>query len=150
MQFRVRPAVAPDLTTPPEFLVLPAITPLPAPQRKRALALVEEMSMYWDGPAAAMLGIVDSNGIPEHRMWAEPVSENPNVGETELWEFYNVTADAHPMHVHEVVFEVVDREALVLDSATGEPGPALAAQRGSTRTGIVGNRLQRHRHRVSR
>jgi FtsP/CotA-like multicopper oxidase with cupredoxin domain len=121
MQFRIRPAVAPDLTTPPQFLVLPAIPPLPAPHRTRALALVEEMSMYWDGPAAAMLGIVDSDGDPEHRMWAEPVSENPNVGETELWEFYNVTADAHPMHVHEVVFEVVNREALVPDSATGEP-----------------------------
>ena len=29
MQFRVVPAVAPDPTTPPQFLVLPAITPLP-------------------------------------------------------------------------------------------------------------------------
>ena len=26
-----------------------------------------------------------------------------------------MTADAHPMHVHEVVFEVVNREGLVLD-----------------------------------
>jgi FtsP/CotA-like multicopper oxidase with cupredoxin domain len=43
------------------------------------------------------------------------------VGDTEVWEFYNFTADAHPMHVHEVVFEVVSREVLVLDSETGEP-----------------------------
>ena len=62
MQFRVVPAVAPDPTTPPQFLVLPAITPLPTPQRTRALALVEMMSMYWDGPAEAMLGTVDSDG----------------------------------------------------------------------------------------
>ena len=26
----------------------------------------------------------------------------------------NTTGDAHPMHVHEVAFEVVDREGLVL------------------------------------
>ena len=37
------------------------------------------------------------------------VTENPAVGATEVWEFYNTTGDAHPMHVHEVVFEVVNR-----------------------------------------
>ena len=45
----------------------------------------------------------------------DPVSENPAVGATEVWEFYNTTGDAHPMHVHEVVFEVVNREGLVTD-----------------------------------
>ena len=44
----------------------------------------------------------------------DPVSENPDLGDTEVWEFYNTTADAHPMHVHEVAFEVVNREGLVL------------------------------------
>jgi len=77
--------------------------------------------MYWDGPAAAMLGIVDPEGNPEHKTWADEVSENPSVGATEVWELYNLTADAHPMHVHEVVFEVVNREALVLDPGSGEP-----------------------------
>ena len=38
------------------------------------------------------------------------MTENPQVGDTEIWEFYNFTADAHPMHVHEVVFQVVDRQ----------------------------------------
>jgi FtsP/CotA-like multicopper oxidase with cupredoxin domain len=121
LQFRVGPAATNDLTTPPRNLVLPTPAPLPAPQRTRALALVEEMSMDWDGPAAAMLGTLDAGGNAEHRMWADPVTENPGVGDTEVWEFYNVTADAHPMHVHEVVFEVVNRETLVLDSETGEP-----------------------------
>jgi FtsP/CotA-like multicopper oxidase with cupredoxin domain len=115
MQFQVVPAVAPDPTTPPQFLVLPAITPLPAPQRTRALALVEMMSLYWDGPAEALLGIVDSDGNIGHKMWADPVSENPNVGDTELWELYNTTADAHPMHIHEIVFEVVNRQGLATD-----------------------------------
>jgi spore coat protein A len=47
------------------------------------------------------------------------VTENPGVGDTEIWELYNATADAHPMHVHEVTFEVVGREGLVMDD--GEP-----------------------------
>ena len=44
---------------------------------------------------------------PVEKIWMEPVTENPAVGATEVWEFYNTTGDAHPMHVHEVVFEVV-------------------------------------------
>ena len=45
----------------------------------------------------------------------DPVTENPAVGAVEIWELYNTTGDAHPMHVHEVVFEVVDREGLVVN-----------------------------------
>jgi FtsP/CotA-like multicopper oxidase with cupredoxin domain len=45
----------------------------------------------------------------------DPVTENPVGGGTEVWEYYNTTADAHPMHVHEVTFEVVNREGLTLD-----------------------------------
>jgi FtsP/CotA-like multicopper oxidase with cupredoxin domain len=121
MQFAVVPAVGVDPSTPGQFLTLPAPAPLPAATVTRPLALLEEMSMYWDGPAAAMLGRVDAAGIPTADMWMDPVTENPAVGTTEVWEFYNFTADAHPMHVHEVTFEVVNREALVLDPDTGEP-----------------------------
>ncbi len=120
MQFRVMPGRKLDLSTPPQYLRLPAITPLPAATRTRPLALLEMMSDVHDGPSEARLGTVDA-GVPVAMMWGDPVSETPNVGDTEVWEFYNFTADAHPMHVHEVVFEVVNRQALVLDDATGEP-----------------------------
>ncbi len=122
MQFRVRPALAADPTTPPMFLRLPPLPVLPAPDTTRRLALIEMMSMDFDGPAEAMLGNVDSDGEPKHQMWMDPVTENPQVGDTEVWEFYNFTADAHPMHVHEVVFEVVNRQALVVN-ADGETEP---------------------------
>ena len=48
-------------------------------------------------------------------MWADEVTENPAVGATEVWEFYNATADAHPMHVHETLFQVVDRQDISVD-----------------------------------
>lgn len=121
MQFNVVSAVAPDPTTPPQFLILPAIVPLPAATVTRPLALVEEMSMYFaDAPAAAMLGTVagDPNvaaGTWTKRMWMEPVTENPAVGSTEVWEVYNATADAHPIHLHELVFEVVNRQPISID-----------------------------------
>jgi spore coat protein A, manganese oxidase len=122
LQFRVVPAVAPDPTTPPQFLVLPAIAPLPAPARTRKLALLEQASQYWDGPAEAMLGTVDADGNPMHKMWADEVTENPSLGDTEVWELYNGTADAHPMHIHEITFEVVNRQGLVVNE-DGESEP---------------------------
>ena len=33
------------------------------------------------------------------------------MGATEVWEIHNFTADAHPIHIHEVQFQVVDRAA---------------------------------------
>jgi len=125
MAFNVVPAVAADPTTLPQFLVLPVIAPLPAESVTRPLALLEmgdvDPDIGFDGPIEAMLGNVDDNGNAVHKMWADPISENPAVGATEVWEIYNFTADAHPMHVHEVAFEVVNREALVLDEETEEP-----------------------------
>ena len=121
MEFRVVPAISPDKSTPPRFLQLPALQALPASNVTRPLALMEEMSMTQVGPAAAMLGTLDEVGMPLHHMWMDPVTENPNVGDTETWEFYNFTVDAHPIHVHEVAFEVLNREGLVMDAATGEP-----------------------------
>jgi FtsP/CotA-like multicopper oxidase with cupredoxin domain len=121
MRFSVVPALAPDTSTPPQFLQLPPITPLPAATVTRPLALIEKMGMGVDGdgqelegPLEALLGTVVA-GLPTEQLWMEPVTENPSVGATEVWEFYNTTGDAHPMHVHEVVFEVVNREGLVMD-----------------------------------
>jgi spore coat protein A len=119
MQFRVGPVVGVDASTPPQFLQLPAITPLPAATVTRPLALAEEMSrfteLFPDAPAEALLGNVGVDGVVVKKMWSDEISENPAVGATELWELYNTTADAHPMHIHEVAFEVVNREGLVLD-----------------------------------
>jgi spore coat protein A, manganese oxidase len=122
MQFRVVPAAGPDPTTPPQFLRLPALVPLPAADTTRQLALVEMMSRFWDGPAEAALGTVDADGTPLHLVWSAPVTEDPAVGDTEIWELFNFTADAHPIHIHEVAFEVVDRQGLVTD-AEGETEP---------------------------
>jgi FtsP/CotA-like multicopper oxidase with cupredoxin domain len=120
MQFRVVPAVAPDLTTPPRFLQLPAITPLPPETVTRPLALLEEMSAFFeDAPAEALLGTVafagNGTGAWTKRLWMDPVTENPAVGATEVWELYNATGDAHPIHIHEIVFEVVNRQEIVVD-----------------------------------
>ncbi len=95
MQFRVGPALAPIPTTPPQFLVLPAITPLVG-GTPRPVALLEELSKdYPDAPAELLLGTVafddTGTGTWTPQMWSDPVTENPAVGATEVWEFYNAT-----------------------------------------------------------
>ena len=74
-------------------------------------------------PVEARLGTFNpAVGLPAgltFLKWEDPVTENPGQGDTELWELYNFTADAHPIHVHEVLFEVVNRQRL--DKKTGLP-----------------------------
>jgi FtsP/CotA-like multicopper oxidase with cupredoxin domain len=123
MQFRVvpMPLGTIDPTTPPQFLQLPVITPLPPETVTRQLALIEVAEVgengsgeEVEGPVEALLGTVEA-GMTVERKWMDPVTENPEVGAIEVWEIYNTTADAHPMHIHEITFEVVNREGLVLD-----------------------------------
>ncbi len=41
--------------------------------------------------------------------WHMPTTENPELGATEIWEIYNATGDAHPVHLHLVHFDILDR-----------------------------------------
>ena len=134
MQFHVMPAVAADPTTPPMFLQLPVIAPLPPETVTRRLALLESLSEdFEDAPSETLLGTVagDPNvapGVWTERLWMDEVTENPAVGATEVWELYNATADAHPIHIHETTFEVVNRQDIVVDEEAREvqvaPGSA--------------------------
>ncbi len=134
MQFIVGPALTPDPSTPIDQLVLPAHVPLPAPTAPiRMLSLneldsntvkisvAEDGSIFEDclssepfGPREAHLGIavVDADTgmiMPMPMEWMHAITENPAIGATEIWEIHNFTADAHPIHIHQVQFEVVER-----------------------------------------
>ena len=117
MEFRVTRSIGRDPSTPPQFLQLPRIAPL-AGGASRPLALVEIESETFPEPAQALLGTatIDGTGTGTWaaREWDEAVTENPQRGDIEVWEFYNATADAHPIHVHEVAFQVVNRQAIVI------------------------------------
>jgi spore coat protein A, manganese oxidase len=136
MQFRVVgpvPKTRPDTSIDPAsgHLPLPPLKPLGPASGTRRLSLNEEESavvlvtekdgnIVLDaegepfGPVAALLGVVE-DGFPVAKMWSEGITENPDLGATEIWEIYNFTMDAHPIHVHMVQFQVVDRQALETD-----------------------------------
>jgi len=57
-----------------------------------------------------LAGILPGSTTPAGRE-----TELPQVGDTEIWEIINITADAHPMHTHLTSFQVIDRQ--VFDAA---------------------------------
>jgi FtsP/CotA-like multicopper oxidase with cupredoxin domain len=114
MKFVVVPLASSDTSTPPNRLALPAFTPLGAATNTRKVSLNEEDSAVLEevGPRAALLGTIDAGGNPVHKMWDDPITENPALNATEVWEIYNFTEDAHPVHLHMVQFQVVNRQGL--------------------------------------
>ena len=56
---------------------------------------------HWDG-------LMSGNIQPYFPV--DGVSEMPQVGATEIWEFINLTMDAHPMHTHLFQFQVLSRQ----------------------------------------
>ena len=67
--------------------------------RTRLLTLDE----YDDCTSEPMLMLLDG------KRWHEPVTEKPTLGSTEVWSFVNLTDDTHPIHLHLVRFQILDR-----------------------------------------
>jgi bilirubin oxidase len=112
MKFTIVPLVSHDSSLDPATanLKLPAVRPLGPATKTRQVSLNEQGSAFFDGPIAALLGTLEPSGNPIELGWADPVTENPAHNAIEIWEMYNFTEDAHPIHIHEVGFEVVDRQ----------------------------------------
>jgi FtsP/CotA-like multicopper oxidase with cupredoxin domain len=134
MQLRVVPRVGVDTSLPPNRLVLPRLRPLPEASVTRKVSLDEADSEVLPdiGPESASLGVV-AGGAGVALGWDDDVTENPDVGATEVWELHNFTEDAHPIHIHEVQFQVVDREPF--DS--GERRPPEPSEAGFKDTVIA-------------
>jgi FtsP/CotA-like multicopper oxidase with cupredoxin domain len=95
------------------------------PTVKRQLVLVEVEGP--GGPIEVLLNNTKWNGIRDGS--TQPVSpgstgakqtadangnyvtELPRVGSTELWEVINLTADAHPIHLHLIQFQLMNRQS---------------------------------------
>jgi spore coat protein A, manganese oxidase len=47
--------------------------------------------------------------------WRQPITENPVLDTTEIWEFVNLTDDTHPIHLHMVRFQILNRQRFDVD-----------------------------------
>ena len=103
MQFRVVSSPAQDQSHVPGALFpvgrLPARLPMTAALRSRELTL-NEFKDPAGNPTVMLL-----NRTP----WHMPVTETAKLGSTEIWSLVNLTDDTHPIHLHHVRFQVVDR-----------------------------------------
>jgi spore coat protein A len=67
--------------------------------------------------------------------WDDPVTEDPRAGAIEIWRVINTTGDAHPIHIHLVQFQVLDRQPFDPDQYpqrlvfTGPPVPPSPDER---------------------
>jgi len=99
MLFRVVAPTAPDNSVIPQTLA--SVTRLSNPTVTRVMTLNEVMAQ--GAPIGALL-----NGMP----YDVPATEYPTLGTTEMWEVVNMTGDAHPIHLHLVQFQLLNRQKL--------------------------------------
>jgi spore coat protein A, manganese oxidase len=99
MQFRVGETKGADTSTLPARLRTVEKTPESAAVKTRPLGLIEKMTLK--GESMQML----LNNTP----WHMPITENPVLDSTEIWTFINTTDDSHPIHLHLVRFQILDR-----------------------------------------
>ncbi|MBA8924874.1 bilirubin oxidase [Kutzneria viridogrisea] len=120
MKFVVVPLGSRDTTVDPAQLSLPAAGPLGAAERTWRISLNETTSRYSPQvPVRMMLGTVRADGTAEPLGWEAAVTEFPTVNATQVWELTNFTNDAHPIHLHQVQFQVLGR--CTLGGATRPP-----------------------------
>ncbi len=118
MQFRVTlPLSHADQPLPAHLAPVPLISQHDA-VRTRQLLLSEADDPTTGDPIIGQLGTVADG--PQH--WVDNVSEDCRAGSTEIWEFFNTTTDGHPIHVHLVRFQVLNRQKFDLNlfQSTGE------------------------------
>ena len=54
--------------------------------------------------------------------WHAPVTETARLGSNEIWSLVNLTEDTHPIHLHHVRFQVMDRRPFDRDTYLLEKG----------------------------
>ncbi len=90
------------------------------------------LNEYMDPKTRVMLMLL--NG----QYWHEPVTEKPVLDSVEIWSFINTTQDIHPIHLHLVRFQILDRRSFDVDdylnykkfAYVGAAAPAEANERG--------------------
>jgi FtsP/CotA-like multicopper oxidase with cupredoxin domain len=79
-----------------------------------------QLAVMPDGTSSPLVGQMDGAIA-----WHSPTTENPRINTKEEWEVWNMTGDAHPVHLHLVNFEIIGRKAVKWDSNTVSVGDMI-------------------------
>jgi spore coat protein A, manganese oxidase len=99
MQFRVARGVENDTSAMPALLRPVERMPESAAIRTRTLTLDELDDLVGD-PVTMLLN---------QSHWCAPITEEPVQDTVEIWNLVNLTEDSHPIHLHLVRFQILDR-----------------------------------------
>jgi spore coat protein A len=120
-----RPLQGTDGTTPASDLQLPSLPALPSPSVTRMQHLSETLDPITGAPIHLNVEdapyLDDQNHLPD-------VTTKPAVDAVEDWLLVNTTADTHPIHLHLVTFEVIDRRPF--DVAAYDPAKEVITYTG--------------------
>jgi len=121
MQFRVSKEHVVD-----ESVVPAKLMPIERIAEKSAVRVREMTLNEFDG----------DNGEPmvmllNRKHWVDPITEYVKLDSTEIWSFINLTQDVHPMHLHMVHFQILDRQSFstydyLSDNTLRTTGPVIA------------------------
>jgi spore coat protein A len=99
MQFRVSAQRSNDESSLPSSLR--PIPKIPESQAvKTRLLTLDEIDNSVGEPVMMLLN---------NTRWHEPITEKPLLNSTEIWSFMNPSDDSHPIHLHLVHFQILDR-----------------------------------------
>jgi len=108
MEFRVTKMLSSiDTSVIPSFLGTVIRLPAQSASNQRFLQLSAEKDQY--GRTLFLL---------DQKKWDDPITENPHVGSRETWNFVNTNGDDHPIHVHLVQFQILDRRPFDVEHFT--------------------------------
>jgi len=100
MQFRVMSnASSKDTTVVPATLLPYQPISQSSAVRTRELVLAE----YDDALGDTIIDLLGNAN------WDDPVTENPVLDTVEIWDLINTTDDAHPIHIHLIAFQIIER-----------------------------------------
>lgn len=91
------------------------------PNLTRSLVLIEQEDPYSTAPVAVLCNNTSYDGrnpynnkpLQDSKPYNKGslfVTEIPQVGSTEVWEIVNLTPDAHPIHIHLIQFQLINRQ----------------------------------------
>jgi spore coat protein A, manganese oxidase len=127
LQFRVVSPAGPDTSSLPGRLSL-----VPTRIDAGQASVVRHMVLTELADPASGRPVI---GLLNNTCFDAPLTENPRLGATEIWEIVDATEDTHPIHVHFVQFNLLDRQRFDKDRyladwkrataiAGDQPGPA--------------------------
>lgn len=107
MQFRVRGPMGDDSALPSKLAQVSRLREKPAINfRNFNLEMVDEDPKCTEPGFRWLI----------NRMGWDEITEYPELGSTEVWSFFNLSPDVHPIHLHLVQFQILDRQRLLPDA----------------------------------